>query len=94
MLNLDEIKSEPFEFTLGGVAYSIPALDDINAAPVVALLESDAPVTKADAANLFRSVLREHAPGALEKMTVSQLGAITREYMQTGDLGESSPSSD
>lgn len=93
MLNLDEIAPRSFGFQLGGKTYQIPTLDSIGAAPVLDLIEGGGDATAGTTA-LFRAILAEHAPEAMEVLTVAQLKALTTAYMRTGNAGESSPSSD
>ena len=93
MTNLDAIQTEPFGFTLGGKDYSIPALDSLDADLVLDLISKD-DVSMGDVMALFRATLDKHAPEALERMRLDQLKALLRDWMGTGNVGESSTSSD
>lgn len=94
MLNLDEITVPPFEFQIHGKAYSVPAINGLEVEPVLDMIIDDKPMTRADLTELFRSVVRKYAPDALEGMTIEQFKRISTEYMNSGNAGESSPSSD
>lgn len=94
MINLDSIQPQTYEFTLGGKVYQIPTLDGLEVQPVLDIIEDGKKVTEGDVAALFRSLMRKHAPEALEQMSVAQLSALMKDYLSGGDLGESSASSD
>lgn len=94
MINLDAIQPKTLDFTLGGAAYSIPTLDALDAEPVLALIDKGDDMSPSEILALFRDTLAKHAPGALEHMTLEQLKALLGEWRTTGDVGESSPSSD
>ena len=93
MIDLDAIQPATMDFQLGGVAYSVPTLDAIDADSVLALVDKDS-VSRSDVLAMFRDVLRKHAPGALGAMSLAQLKALLLEWQETGSAGESSPSSD
>ena len=93
MIDLDAIQNRTLDFQLGGVAYSIPALDALGADEVLDLVNKGT-LDRTDVLELFRSILAKHAHGAMDAMTLSQLRALLEAWQETGDAGESVPSSD
>lgn len=93
MIDLDAIQPGTMEFQLRGVTYSVPTLDALEADPVLELVNREG-VRESDVLALFRGVLEKHAPEALAGMTLAQLKALVSGWQTTGDVGESSPSSD
>lgn len=93
MVDLDAIQQNTMDFTLGGSRYSVPALDSLDADELLGLVEKGS-VDRSDILALFRSVIERHAPGAMEGMTLAQFRALLEAWQETGDVGESSPSSD
>ena len=93
MLDLDAIQPRTMGFTLHGEAYSIPTLDALDADGLLGLAEKER-VDRSDILALFRSVIDKHAPGAMERMSIAQFRALLEAWQETGDVGESSPSSD
>ena len=93
MIDLDAIQPKTLDFTLGGASYSIPTLDALQADAVLDLIDKG-DVSRNDVIALFRGVIATHAPGALKDMTVERLKALLDAWQATGDVGESSPSSD
>lgn len=93
MIDLDAIQPRTMEFQLGGKAYSVPTLDALDISLALDLVDKDGAGSR-DILALFRNLMAEHAPGALEHMTVEQFKTLFGEWQQTGNVGESSPSSD
>lgn len=93
MIDLDAIQPSTMDFRFHGKTYSVPTIDALEADPVLELVNREG-VRESDVLALFRSVLEEHAPEALAGMTLAQLKALVSGWQTTGDVGESSPSSD
>ena len=93
MLDLDAIQTKTMGFTLGGEPFEIPTLDSLEADALLGLAIGES-VSRSDVLDLFRSVIDKHAPGAMERMTLAQFRALLDAWQDTGDVGESSPSSD
>ncbi|HAM15354.1 MAG TPA: hypothetical protein DCP91_05760 [Eggerthellaceae bacterium] len=93
MIDLDTIPTSTMDFQLGGETYTIPTLDALDADNVLMLLDKES-VNRSDVIAMFRNVLETHAPGALKSMTMAQLTSLLVAWRGTGDVGESSPSSD
>ena len=93
MLNLDDIKPRTVEFTLGGKEYAIPSIDGLDADTAFDLI-GRGDTGRADTIALFKATLDEHAPGARANMSVAQIRAILADWQKSGNVGESSPSSD
>lgn len=88
---------EPFEFEVDGEEFSLPRVDDL---PIADALRIKA---RADAATGGRGdvlmavaleFFDEHAPGVTGRLTMSQFGALANAWLESGDVGESSGSSD
>lgn len=93
MLNLDDIKPRTIEFTLGGKKYAIPSIDGLDADTAFELI-GRGDLDRADTVALFEAVLDKHAPGARADMNVAQMRAILADWQKSGNVGESSTSSD
>lgn len=93
MIDLDAIQPRTMDFTLDGEGYSIPALDSLDAETLLGLVEKEH-VERADVLAMFRTLLEKHAPGALGHMSLAQLKALLDAWQETGNVGESLPSSD
>lgn len=93
MINLDAIQPRMMDFTLNGVDYSIPALDSLDADTLLGLVQTER-VDRAEILAMFKALLEKHAPGAFESMSLAQLKALLDAWQDTGDVGESKPSSD
>lgn len=93
MINLDTIKPRMMDFTLNGEDYSIPALDSLDAETLLGLVGKEQ-VDRSEVLAMFRGVLEKHAPGALSSMSLAQLKLLLDAWQETGNVGESSPSSD
>ena len=91
-VDLDAVKPATLEFPLCGTTYSIPTIDALPAETALDIVERGA--SRGEMVQLFRGVLDQHAPDALKRMTTAQLMALLDAWKQTGDVGESSPSSD
>lgn len=93
MIDLDAIQPSYYEFTLKGKGYTVPSMDSLPAEMVLDLA-CKGDVTRSDLALLFNTVLKEYAPDALRLMSSAQLKAMLADWTKTGNVGESSPSSD
>lgn len=93
MIDLDTIESASFEFKHNGNVYSVPTIDALDADAVLDLVSKEN-VSEADVFMLFKSVVAEHAPEALHGMSLAKLKALVAGWQTTGNVGESSPSSD
>ena len=93
MINLDAVQTRTMDFTLNGEGYSVPTLDSLDAETLLVLVEKEH-VDRSDILAMFRGVLDRHAPGAIERMSIAQLKALLEAWQETGNVGETSPSSD
>ena len=93
MLDLDAIEPRSYEFRHNGRTYAVPTLDSLEADVLLDLVDGGS-VDATAALDLFLSVLDEHAPGAREGMTLAKLKLLLADWQKSGNVGESSPSSD
>ncbi len=93
MIDLDAIKPSTMDFTFEGKQYSVPALDAMDADLALDLVEKGT-ISRSEIVALFRKVLKEHAPEACKHMKLAHVKVLAEKWQDTGNVGESSPSSD